>query len=115
MISFGMGRMLPQTQQLKYVEKVRRYGSPTLLLAWAPLIGDALCLAAGWLRLSPLRAALFMLIGQWRNVLGVVTVSAAGTLVLFYIFRGVVYVSLPLGSGPFHDVTVWIASLLGMR
>ncbi len=67
MISFGMGRMLPQTQQLKYVEKVRRYGSPTLLLAWAPLIGDALCLAAGWLRLSPLRAALFMLIGKFAR------------------------------------------------
>ena len=69
----------------------------------------------GFLVATFLLMALFMLIGQWRNILGVVTVSAAGTLVLFYIFRGVVYVSLPLGSGPFHDVTVWIASLLGMR
>lgn len=69
----------------------------------------------GFLVATFLLMALFMLIGQWRNVVGVVTVSAAGTLVLFYIFRGVVYVSLPLGSGPFHDVTVWIASLLGMR
>lgn len=59
--------------------------------------------------------SLFMLVGQWRNVLGLIAVSAAGTLVLFYVFRGIVYVSLPLGSGVFHDFTVWVAALLGMR
>ena len=67
MISFGMGWMLPMTQQLKHVGKVRHYGAPALLLAWAPLIGDALCVAAGWLRLSPLNAALFMLIGKFAR------------------------------------------------
>ena len=67
MISFGMGWMLPMTQQLKHVEKVRHYGTPALLLAWAPLIGDALCVAAGWLRLNPLYAALFMLIGKFAR------------------------------------------------
>lgn len=67
MISFGMGWLLPQTQQLRHVEKVRRYGTPALLLAWAPLIGDALCIAAGWLRLNPFYAALFMLIGKFAR------------------------------------------------
>lgn len=64
MISYWMGWMLPQTQQLKHVNKLRRFGAPALLLAWVPLIGDALCLAAGWLRLSPWRSALFMAIGK---------------------------------------------------
>jgi membrane protein YqaA with SNARE-associated domain len=64
MVTFGMGWLLPQTQQLKHVEKMRRYGTPALLLAWLPLIGDALCLAAGWLRLNPWQAALFMAIGK---------------------------------------------------
>lgn len=67
MISFGMGWLLPQTQQLKHVEKLRRYGTPALLLAWVPLIGDALCLAAGWLRLNPWQAALFMAIGKFAR------------------------------------------------
>jgi len=67
MVSFGMGWLLPQTQQLKHVEKVRRFGAPALLLAWAPLIGDALCLAAGWLRLNPWQAALYMLIGKFAR------------------------------------------------
>ena len=64
MFSFGMGWLLPQTQQLKHVEKLRRYGTPALLLAWVPLLGDALCLAAGWLRLNPWQAALFMAVGK---------------------------------------------------
>ena len=67
MISFGMGWLLPQTQQLKHVSKVRQYGTPALLFAWLPLIGDALCLAAGWLRLNPYQAVLFMFIGKFAR------------------------------------------------
>jgi membrane protein YqaA with SNARE-associated domain len=67
MVTFGMGWVLPQTQQLKHVEKLRRYGTPALMLAWVPLIGDALCLAAGWLRLSWWQAALFMAIGKFSR------------------------------------------------
>ena len=67
MVTFGMGWLLPQTQQLKHVEKVRRYGTPALLFAWAPLIGDALCLAAGWLRLNWWQAALFMATGKFAR------------------------------------------------
>ena len=69
MVSFGMGWLLPMTQQLKHVEHVRRYGSPVLLLAWTPFIGDALCLAAGWLRLNPWHAALFMALGKFVRYL----------------------------------------------
>jgi len=67
MVSFGMGWLLPQTQQLKHVEKLRRYGTPALLLAWVPLIGDALCLAAGWLRLNWWQAVLFMALGKFAR------------------------------------------------
>ena len=69
MITFGMGYLLPQTQQLKHVEKMRRYGTPALLLAWTPIIGDALCLTAGWLRLNPWQAALFMASGKFARYL----------------------------------------------
>lgn len=65
MISFWMGWMLPETHKIRHIENVRHYGTPALLLAWTPLIGDALCVAAGWLRLNPLHAALFMLLGKF--------------------------------------------------
>jgi putative tricarboxylic transport membrane protein len=58
---------------------------------------------------------IFMLVGLWRNLLGVLAVSAIGTLALFYIFRGFVYVSLPLGAEPFRSATLWLAAVLGMR
>ncbi len=67
MVSFGMGWLLPQTQQLKHVDKVRHYGTPALLLAWVPLVGDALCVAAGWLRLCWWQAALFMALGKFAR------------------------------------------------
>lgn len=75
MVTFGMGWVLPQTQQLKHVEKVRVYGTPALVLAWVPLIGDALCLAAGWLRLNWWQAALFMAVGKFARYW---VVAAAG-------------------------------------
>ena len=67
MVTFGMGRLLPPTKKLKHVEKIRRYGTPVLLLAWVPLIGDALCLTAGWLRLNPWYALLFMALGKFAR------------------------------------------------
>jgi len=67
MITYGMGWFLPQTKVLKHIESVRRYGTPALLLAWLPVIGDALCLAAGWLRLNPWKAALFIAIGKFAR------------------------------------------------
>ena len=67
MITFAMGWMLPATQQLKHVEKMRRYGTPALLLAWTPLVGDALCLAAGWLRLNIWYVIFFMAVGKFAR------------------------------------------------
>jgi len=67
LVSFGMGWLVPPTRRLKHVEKVRRYGPPVLLLAWVPLIGDALCLTAGWLRFNPWHAALYMAIGKFAR------------------------------------------------
>ena len=67
MVSFGMGWLVPQSKALKHIEHVNRFGAPVLLFAWAPLIGDALCLAAGWLRLNPWQAALYMAIGKFAR------------------------------------------------
>lgn len=44
--------------------RLQRYGSPVLLLSWLPIIGDPLCLAAGWLGTRPLPTLLFIMIGK---------------------------------------------------
>lgn len=64
MSSYLIGRILPQKKDLRGLEAVRKYGSPSLLLSWVPFIGDPLCVAAGWLRLNPWLSALFMALGK---------------------------------------------------
>ena len=39
---------------------VQRWGAAALLFSWLPLVGDALCVAAGWLRLHWLPCTLFI-------------------------------------------------------
>lgn len=67
MTSWACGRYLPRWQKLEklpHLDAVRRWGSAALLLSWVPLIGDALCIAAGWLRLHWLPCLLCMAIGK---------------------------------------------------
>lgn len=52
MVSFAMGRLVPHRRAVRHEAWLRRHGAPLLALAWLPVIGDALCVAAGWLRLS---------------------------------------------------------------
>jgi membrane protein YqaA with SNARE-associated domain len=63
--SYLLGRLIPQTRPLKGLATVQRWGSPALLLSWVPLLGDPLCVAAGWLRLNPWWSALFIAIGKF--------------------------------------------------
>lgn len=54
MTSYAIGRALPVSGGEKLAPRAvayaRRFGVATLLLSWVPLIGDALCVASGWLR-----------------------------------------------------------------
>lgn len=45
-------RTIEQKHSQKAINWLQRYGYWTLLLSWLPVIGDPLCLAAGWLGLK---------------------------------------------------------------
>jgi membrane protein YqaA with SNARE-associated domain len=71
MSSWLIGRLLPReplpARLVPYagtLARLQRYGSPALLAAWVPFIGDPLCVAAGWLRVNPWTAAAFMAVGK---------------------------------------------------
>ena len=68
MSSYLIGRLVPDKKiGARALDWVRRHGAPVLLLSWVPLIGDALCVAGGWLRLNPWWAVLFIALGKfWR-------------------------------------------------
>lgn len=59
--------------------------------------------------------ALFMVVGRYRRWPVVAATSLLGSLAFVFVFMKVVYVSLPLGRGPFQQVSLWIFTLLGIR
>ncbi len=63
--TYGIGRLLPsRLPEGRAVERVRRYGAAALLLSWLPFVGDALCAAAGWLRLNWIACTIAMAAGK---------------------------------------------------
>ena len=66
--SYVVGRLLPKKIQDKLdpkaLDKLRRYGSPLTFFAWLPVVGDALCVGAGWLRLNWMYVTAFMAAGR---------------------------------------------------
>ncbi len=76
MTSYLIGRLIPQKQfDLRALDLLRRYGAPATLLAFLPIIGDALCVAAGWLRIHWLAALTFMAAGRLARYLLIALVS----------------------------------------
>jgi len=74
MSSYLIGRIIPQKKDVPGLQAARKYGSPALLLAWVPFIGDPLCVAAGWLRLNPWLSALFMGFGKFARYVAIASI-----------------------------------------
>lgn len=72
MVTWGIGRIIVwrfplrqwQHRHEKAIARLQHYGSPLLLLSWLPLVGDPLCLAAGWLRIHWFNSLIFIAIGK---------------------------------------------------
>jgi membrane protein YqaA with SNARE-associated domain len=65
--SYLIGRLIPQKKEMTGLAAMRRYGAPALLLSWVPLLGDPLCVAAGWLRVNPWSSAVFIGLGKFAR------------------------------------------------
>ena len=64
--TYAIGRLLPQRRlpDEPSLAWVRRYGAFSLLLAWLPIVGDAICVAAGWLRIPVWAATVAIAVGK---------------------------------------------------
>ena len=69
MSSYAIGRLIPNRAQHRSIATLRRYGAWALLLSWTPIVGDALCLAAGWLRLNVWTSAVAIAAGKFVRYL----------------------------------------------
>jgi len=76
MTTYLIGRLLPERKpDTRALAWLKRFGAPVVLFAWLPLVGDALCAAAGWLRVNWLAALAFMAAGRLARYLVVVWIS----------------------------------------
>lgn len=71
--SVWLGRRLPGAPAGRNFPRLdawmKRFGALTLLLSWLPLVGDALCVLAGWRRVPWVPAVVFMFLGKWLRYL----------------------------------------------
>ena len=54
MTTYWIGRLLPEGKSLpdkakRWLSRIHDYGQPIMLIAWAPWLGEAICVAAGFL------------------------------------------------------------------
>ena len=57
-------KVLDRGRQQRAKRWLQHRGAPALVLSWLPLIGDPLCLLAGWLKLNIYWCSLFKVIGK---------------------------------------------------
>lgn len=62
-------------RQAAAANHVRRWGAPVLILSWLPLVGDPLCVAAGWLRIGGFVALFWIALGKVLRYLAVLVLT----------------------------------------
>ncbi len=74
MSSWLIGFLLPtlEDKHQPALDRIKRFGSPILLFSWLPIIGDPLCVVAGWLRLSIWKSLLFIATGKLLRYIAVI-------------------------------------------
>ena len=55
---------LPKKISPQAIERLQHWGWPVLLFSWVPVIGDPLCIAAGWLKVSFWLSLLVIIVGK---------------------------------------------------
>lgn len=77
-----IGRFLPQLKPQRGLHVaqgwLKRFGPAALLLSWVPVIGDVLCVLAGWLRMPWGPVVFFMFIGKAVRYVLITVVTLQG-------------------------------------
>jgi len=77
-----LGRLLPLKQQGRWhdtaITWLHRLGPAALLLSWLPVIGDLLCVLAGWMRFAWLPVLLFLAVGKTLRYIVIATATLQG-------------------------------------
>jgi membrane protein YqaA with SNARE-associated domain len=77
-----LGRLMPATGPGRWHDTamtwLQRWGPAALLFSWLPVVGDLLCVLAGWLRFSWLPCVLFLALGKTLRYIVIATATLQG-------------------------------------
>ena len=76
MVTYVMGRWFAQKNPLTQLDRARRWGAPATALGWLPVAGEALCMAAGWLKLNAWTVLCWQAVGRFARYLVIAQGSA---------------------------------------
>jgi hypothetical protein len=96
-------------------EAPKRY--PVRLTIGAVMTIAYVCLVpvAGFILCTLVYLILFMIVGRYRRIWVIAANGIIGTILFVLIFMKAVYVSLPLGQGPFQQFSLLVLNVLGIR
>ncbi len=81
-INVAIGRWLPRLNYEKGASTalrwLQKFGPVTLLLSWLPIVGDLLCLLAGWLRMPVTPVVVFLCLGKALRYIIITAVTLKG-------------------------------------
>ncbi|QDY42803.1 YqaA family protein [Candidatus Pantoea soli] len=82
LINILLGRLLPPKGQGRWhntaITWLHRWGPAALIFSWLPLVGDLLCVFAGWLRFAWLPCALFLALGKTLRYIVIAIATVQG-------------------------------------
>jgi len=81
-----------------------------ITILYVPAVG-----ILGFFLCTALYLAAFMWIGRYRSLRVIAACSVLGSLAFVFVFMKIVYVSLPLGIGPFRSFSTWLLAVLGIH
>ncbi|HBZ17048.1 YqaA family protein [Pantoea sp. BRR-3P] len=74
-----LGRLMPLKKQGRWHDTamtwLHRLGPAALMFSWLPVVGDLLCVLAGWLRFAWLPSVLFLTIGKTLRYIVIATAT----------------------------------------
>ncbi|MBM5571334.1 MULTISPECIES: YqaA family protein [Deefgea] len=71
LLTVWLGRKIPPAPQKPWLQCLQSLGPVSLLFSWLPIVGDALCGVAGWLRWSWLPVIFYLSIGKILRYLAI--------------------------------------------
>jgi membrane protein YqaA with SNARE-associated domain len=68
-MGYGAKRAFAKERQTRWFGWLQRFGPKTLLLSWLPVVGDPLCVLAGWLKMPFWPCLVYMALGKFARYL----------------------------------------------